>query len=148
MWQMIGNGESPNVKTNKNLIKFVFISFISAVVVAVMLSFGLDTLNMAWGSTILKIVFLNDFGFSLLLGLPVFIVLTSKEIDFKTEKNNFFQVNAKKLLFKKIILTIIIASATVLTILVLMGGRLLYSPIMILSSIIFWLALADFCFTT
>ena len=79
MWHLL-SGESPNVHTWRNLALYAWLSLISALTVAWLLGFGLECFFGLWIASIYRYVFLNNFGFSLALGLPLFIVLTSDGI--------------------------------------------------------------------
>jgi len=79
LWYLTGRKETPNVKSYTNIIKFVLIVAIAALATALIIACGLDLLLGMWVPQIFWIIIFNDVGFPLLIGLPVFIVLTSKE---------------------------------------------------------------------
>ena len=144
IWHITCSGEVPNVKTHKNIGRFVFMSAAASLCVAVILSFSLDVLNMVWGSSIFLMVFLNDLGFSLILGLPVFIVLTSDQLNIKAVIPENVSYSKNNLIFKKLLLLIIVASGIVFSFGVLRSARLLESSVMVVSSVMFGAALAAF----
>lgn len=72
--------EEPNVHSNKNIIKYIFICLFSAVTVAWILGFGLYYFFGQWIEQIYTYVAYNNFGFSIGLGLPLFIMLTSADV--------------------------------------------------------------------
>jgi energy-coupling factor transport system substrate-specific component len=79
LWRLFGKKETPNVKSYKNLGRFILVSAAGAVTTAAVITCGLKLALGAWMPSIFWIVLLNNFGFSIVLGLPVFIVLTSEE---------------------------------------------------------------------
>ena len=80
LWHALSN-EKPNVHTYKNLALYTVLSFVSALTVAWILGFGLELFFNRWIENIYRYVFLNNFAFSLGLGLPLFIVLTSDSVN-------------------------------------------------------------------
>lgn len=79
LWYVMSR-EKPNVHTCKNLGIFACLSLISALTVAWFLSFGLELFFGSWIENIYRYIFNNNFLFSLGLGLPLFIVLTSDSV--------------------------------------------------------------------
>lgn len=144
IWHMNGSGETPNVKTHKNIGRFVTISAFASLCVAIILSFGLDALNMVWGRSLFLIIFLNDLGFSLFLGLPVFIVLTSEQLNIFAVIPRTDSSDKNGLIFKRLLLSTIVISGMVFSIGVLNGTRLLQSWVMVISSVLFGVALGAF----
>ena len=80
LWHLLKK-EEPNVHTWKNIGTYVFLSAISALTAACMLGFGLYYFFGPWIDTIYRYVLFNNFGFSVALGLPLFIVLTSDSVN-------------------------------------------------------------------
>lgn len=80
LWH-IYSSETPNVHKNINILKYIFISFAAALTVAWTLGFGLFYVFGQWIENIYTYIFFNNFGFSVALGLPVFIILTTDEIN-------------------------------------------------------------------
>lgn len=72
--------EEPNVHRNSNMVKYTFICFVAAVTVAWVLGFGLYYFFGQWIEEIYTYVAYNNFGFSVGLGLPLLIMLTSDDI--------------------------------------------------------------------
>ncbi|AZV56595.2 ECF transporter S component [Clostridium sp. AWRP] len=144
IWYMNGNKELPNVKTNKNILRFIIIAIVSSLSVAVILSCGLDILNELWGKSIFLIVFLNDFGFSLFLGMPVFIVLTSEQLNISFTIPKAFIPSEKNILRKRVLFIMLVVSGIIFSFLVCMGIRFIESWVMIVSSIVFSMSAAAF----
>lgn len=144
IWHMKRDGEIPNVKTNRNIGRFILIAVISSLCVAVILLCWLDILNIACGRSVFLIVFLNDLGFSLFLGLPVFIVLTSDQLNVNAIIPKPFSQGKKDLTIKKVIIIIVTASEIIFSIWVCMGIRIMQSWVMIISSIVFGVSVTAF----
>lgn len=79
MWHAFSK-DRPNVHTWRNMLLYVWISFVSALSCAWILGIGLELFFGIWQETIYKYVLLNNFGFSLCLGLPLLILATSDSI--------------------------------------------------------------------
>lgn len=79
LWHIYSE-EAPNVHTTRNILLYVMISFVAALAVAWSLCFGLYYCFGQWMEQIYTYIFFNNLGFSITLGLPVFIILTSDEI--------------------------------------------------------------------
>ena len=79
LWYLFSR-EKPNVHSWKNLAIYAGLSLASALTVAWLLSFGLELFFGKWMEEIYRYVFFNNFAFSLCLGLPLFIVLTSDSV--------------------------------------------------------------------
>lgn len=72
--------ERPNVHTWRNEFLYLWASVIGALSCAWILGFGLELFFSIWIESIYKYVFLNNLGFSLALGLPVFALICSNSI--------------------------------------------------------------------
>ncbi len=72
--------ERPNVRTWKNLLIYLWAACIGALCCAWILGFGLELFFGLWIESIYKYVLLNNLGFSVALGLPVFILMTSDSV--------------------------------------------------------------------
>lgn len=83
LWHIAGRGETPNVKCYKNIVKFIMIAAVTALATAIIIACGLDVLFGMWIPAIFWIILFNDLGFPILIGLPVFIVLTSEDSTLK-----------------------------------------------------------------
>lgn len=97
LWYIYSD-EKPNVHKNINILKYVFISFSAALTVAWTLGYGLYYVFGQWIENVYIYIFFNNFGFSIALGLPVFIMLTTDEINIKCvpgPKRYFFLKNEK-----------------------------------------------------
>ncbi len=144
IWHMRGKGEAPNVKTTKNIGKFILIAALSSLCVATILSLGLDALNIVWGESLFIIVFLNDLGFSLFLGLPVFIVLTSDQINLKAIMPKSFSQGKYSQRINVVLLLMLAISGLIVAMYIFAGVRLMQSWVMIISGIVFVVTLAAF----
>lgn len=76
LWQLFSD-EEPNLHSGRNIVRYCVISAVSAMTVAWILGFGLYILEGVWLEQIYTYVFLNNLGFSIGLGMPLFIILTS-----------------------------------------------------------------------
>ena len=76
LWHLL-SGEPPNLHKGKNILLYMALSLISALTVAWLLAFGLQIFWGIWIEQIYTYVFWNNAGFSICLGMPVFILLTS-----------------------------------------------------------------------
>ena len=85
LWHLFSK-EMPNVHSHKNMLRFVLICLVSAFTVAWMLAFGLYTFFGIWVKQIYTYVFLNNFAFSIMFGLPLLIVLTSDSVAIVCQK--------------------------------------------------------------
>lgn len=99
MWYVVSK-EPPNVHTWKNLLLYVWVSCLGALSCAWILGFGLELFFGMWIDTIYKYVLLNNLGFSLALGLPIFILFTSDSISISVripgKLENPFHLERKK----------------------------------------------------
>lgn len=77
LWHTWKKGEKPNLKSIGNIGFYILLSAVSSLAVAIFLACGLDMFLRFWLLDIFYIILFNNFGFSLVLGLPVLIVLTS-----------------------------------------------------------------------
>ena len=85
LWHLFSN-EAPNLHSHKNILRYLLICLISAFTVAWFLSFGLYTFFGLWITEVYTYVFFNNFGFSILFGMPLLIVLTSDSIVLQCQK--------------------------------------------------------------
>lgn len=80
LWYIYSD-EAPNFHKNVNIGKYIFICLSAALSVAWLLSFGVYFFVHQWIEQIYTYIFWNDFGFSIGLGMPIFIILTSKDVN-------------------------------------------------------------------
>lgn len=73
--------ERPNLHSGRNLLLYGMASLLGAMTAAWILSFGMYVLGGAWVKEIYIYVFFNNFAFSVGLGMPILIILTSEGID-------------------------------------------------------------------
>lgn len=79
MWHIYSD-EEPNLHKNKNILKYVLICFTAALSVSWFLGLGLYYFFGTWVEQIYTYIFFNNFGFSIGLGIPLFIMLSSKDV--------------------------------------------------------------------
>ena len=137
IWHAVSK-DKPNVHTCKNILIYIWSAYVGALVCAWILGFGLELFFSLWIDTIYKYVFLNNFGFSVALGLPVFILATSDSIHLeihepKITKNPLSLKAGRWLLPVLVILTIMLTGNLIG---VYMGYHLSTNPIMGIMSII------------
>jgi len=80
LWHLFSK-EAPNLHSVKNIMLYIFISLANAFTTAWFLSYGLSTFFGIWIEQIYVYVFFNNFGFSVGLGMPLMIVMTSDSIN-------------------------------------------------------------------
>jgi energy-coupling factor transport system substrate-specific component len=149
LWHIKGRRETPNVKSNKNLLKYCLVSLGSAITTALFIACGLDILFNMWIPQVFWIVFLNDLGFPLVLGLPVLIVLTSEDSNLQItlpEKESSIQALAKKSLFslKSILLWMLLISEVLLFVMITLGMRMTANVLTIIIGGVFVISLFSF----
>lgn len=79
IWHISDRREKPNVKSTLNIIRYVLITACAAIGTAILIACGLDVFLDTWIPQLFWIIVFNNLGFSLFLGLPVLIVLTTEE---------------------------------------------------------------------
>ena len=147
LWHISTRGETPNVKSYNNLMKFILITAIAALATALIIACGLDVLLGMWIPKVFWIIMLNDLGFPILIGLPVFIVLTSEESTLKItvpEKcwhEGRGKVNSRS---KYLLLMAIVLSELALLLMIGLGIQMSESPLMSITGGIFVLSLLVF----
>jgi energy-coupling factor transport system substrate-specific component len=80
LWHLF-SAEPPNLHTGKNILLYLATCLVSALTVSWFLAFGLYTFFGLWIEQIYTYVLFNDFGFSVMFGLPLLIVVTSDDVD-------------------------------------------------------------------
>ena len=146
MWYAV-SGESPNVHSWKNLLLYVWTACMGALSCAWILGFGLELFFGLWIDTVYKYVLLNNLGFSLVLGLPIFILATSNSIRISMRApgkwENPFQLQRKKWTFG------ILIAASVFFVMIMigiyMGYHLSNSILMRILSVLGLLSLCGIC---
>ena len=103
LWYLFSN-ETPNLRSRRNIFLYLLICLISAFTVAWFLAFGLFTFFGFWIAEIYIYVFFNNFGFSVIFGLPLLIILTSDSISIQCRKP-VKHIVFNKLKFKKPVCT-------------------------------------------
>ncbi|WP_455527458.1 hypothetical protein [Huintestinicola sp.] len=84
LWYIYSD-EQPNLHRNVNILKYVLICFSAALSVSWFLSFGLYYFFDTWIEEIYRYVFFNNFGFSVGLGMPLLIMLSSDDVNIVCE---------------------------------------------------------------
>lgn len=90
--------EKPNVHSLRNLLLYVWITFVSALSVSWIIGSGLWVIFDVWTETLSEYIFLNDFIFPLIFGLPVFIVMTAPMVNVRCVpgKMSLIKMSVKK----------------------------------------------------
>jgi energy-coupling factor transport system substrate-specific component len=146
LWHSISKKETPNVKSFKNVMKYVFISTSAAFATAILLACGLDMFLNLWMPQVFWIIAFNDLGFPLALGLPVFIVLTTHDSRFKItmpEENTAERTQTHPWLKKLLFITLVVTE-TALVIMIAAGMQMSLSPLMLVTGSLFILSLSGF----
>ena len=85
LWHLFSK-EPPNLHSKKNILLYLMVCLISAFTVAWFLAFGLYTFFGLWIEQMYTYVFFNNFGFSVMFGMPLLIVLTSDSVSIQCRK--------------------------------------------------------------
>lgn len=144
LWHIAGRKEIPNVKTYRNIIRYILITAIAALATALIIACGLDVLFGLWIPTIFWIILLNDLGFPILIGLPIFIVLTSEESTLKiTVPERGLQESRGKARFriKYLLFLAVVLSELALLWMIVSGMQMSASLLMVITGGIFTLSL-------
>ena len=80
LWHIYSD-ESPNLHKNINILKYVLMCFSAALSVSWFLGFGLYYFFGTWIEEIYTYVLFNNFGFSVGLGAPLLIMLSSDDVN-------------------------------------------------------------------
>ena len=80
LWHIYSD-EQPNLHKNTNILKYVLICFSAALSVSWILAFGLYYFFGTWIEEIYTYVLFNNFGFSVGLGAPLLIMLSSDDVN-------------------------------------------------------------------
>ena len=70
----------PNLHSGRNIMLYLMVSLSAAFTAAWILLFGVWLLQGIWLKSVYWYVFLNNFGFSVCLGMPLLIILTSDDV--------------------------------------------------------------------
>lgn len=79
IWHLFSS-KPPNVHSKRSIALYFWVSCLTSMLVAWILSFGLYLFWGVWMENIFTYVFWNDLGFSIGLGMPLLILLTSDDI--------------------------------------------------------------------
>lgn len=120
LWYLFSE-EKPSLHSGRNILKYICISAVGAMTVAWILSFGLYALQGVWVEQIYVFVFFNNLGFSVGLGMPIIIILTSDGINLNCcpppGKNRILRtLSAKKtvLVFYTVIMLVLFVQVVIL----------------------------------
>jgi energy-coupling factor transport system substrate-specific component len=138
LWHLWSKGERPNVKTYKNIFRYVILSAISSLAVAILIACSLDIFLNFWSRQILYIILFNNLGFPIFLGLPVFIVLTCDDIHIDMTMP---AVPSRHRQIKWAALSMLICSSLLISIMITLGFVMSASLLMIIAGIIFAVSL-------
>lgn len=130
LWHMIGKGGKPNVKSNRNIIKYVLISAVAAIATAILIACGLDVIFNMWMPRIFWIILINDFGFPILFGLPLLIVLTTEDSNIEITLPEYVAKLNKPIYSRYAFLAGLLASEAFLVIMIASGMQMSASPLM------------------
>jgi energy-coupling factor transport system substrate-specific component len=143
LWHLSGKAEAPNVKSYMNLVKYVVVCVMSAFATAILLTSGLDILFKNWLPNLFWVIFKSHMIFSIVLGLPVFALLTSGKGKIEVTLPEKASDKEEKSLgsIKHLSLILLLLSMIVLSIMLGQGLQTTAYPLMYASSIIFALSL-------
>jgi energy-coupling factor transport system substrate-specific component len=79
LWHSLSD-QAPNLHSGKNILLYIAISLVNAFTTAWILSFGLYLFFGMWIETMYTYVFFNNFGFSVMLGMPLLIIFSSDSV--------------------------------------------------------------------
>lgn len=145
LWHFLSRNETPNVKSFKNVMKYVLISATAAFATAILLACGLDLFLNLWMPQVFWIIALNDLGFPLVLGLPVFIVLTTDESHFKITmpENTGAEKNTQtRSLLKRILIVALLATEAAIVLMISMGMQMAVEPLLLGAGFLFIFSVA------
>ncbi len=154
LWHISGKREKPNVKNNKNIVKYIFIAAAAAIATAILIACGLDVLFGMWIPRIFWIILINDFGFPILFGLPLLIVLTSEDSKMEITlpgniaiSENLQAQKVKRLIsLKYALLLSLLASEVFIVLMIVLGMQMSASPLMYVIGGVFVISLFGFVF--
>ena len=118
MWHIYSN-EEPNLHKNGNILKYVLICFTAALSVSWFLGLGLYYFFGTWVEQVYTYIFFNNLGFSIGLGMPLFIMLSSEDVNIQCAprpKRYFFLKNEN---LRKLVPVVYTAALAVIMVLVL-----------------------------
>lgn len=118
LWHIYSD-EQPNLHKNINILKYVLICFSAALSVSWFLGFGLYYFFGTWIKNIYTYVLFNNFGFSVGLGMPLFIMLSSDDVRIECAQRPKKYLILKNERLRKIVPIIHTAVLTVIMVLVL-----------------------------
>ncbi|UNC93490.1 QueT transporter family protein [Candidatus Contubernalis alkaliaceticus] len=141
LWHTWKKGEKPNLKSNGNIGFYILLSAVSSLAVAIFLACGLDVFLRFWLLDIFYIILFNNFGFSLVLGLPVLIVLTSDNHNIQPHLPSDPEKHLKE---RKAAMALLLVAQTAILVMVVMGFSMSAFLLMSIAGGIFLLSLLSF----
>lgn len=145
LWHYLAK-ETPNVKSFKNIMIYTLISVSAAFATAILIGCGLDVFLGMWMPQVFWIIALNNLGFPILLGLPVFIVMTSDDSRLKItipEKNRTGERKGSTIAVR-ILFAALLFSEGAIVLMISFGVQMSAYPIMQLAGVLFILSLFGF----
>lgn len=145
LWHYFIKG-TPNVKSFKNILLYTFVSVSAAFATAILLGCGLDVFLGMWMPQVFWIVALNDLGFPILLGLPVFIIMTSDGSGLKItipEEGGTERKKRSAIIRRILFITLLISEAAIL-LMVSFGEQMSAYPMLFAAGVLFILSLFGF----
>lgn len=146
LWHIVGRKETPNVKSSKNIVKYILIATVASAATAILIACGLDVLFGMWLPQIFWIIVLNDLGFPIILGLPVLIVLTSEDskIEITLPENIQEQKWKWPVNIKYVLLMSLLVSEAALLLMISLGMQMSTFPLMYITGGVFAISLFGF----
>ena len=118
LWH-IYSAETPNLHKNMNIVRYVLVSFNAALSVSWFLGLGLFYFFGTWVEQVYTYIFYNNFGFSIGLGMPLFIMLSSKEVNVQCAPKPTRYLILRNETLRKLIPVLYTAALTVVMVFVL-----------------------------
>ncbi len=126
VWHTLRPETKPNVKSGVNILIYLMLSAVSSLIVAVFLTCGLEVWLKMWIPNLFLIIFYNNLGFPIALGLPVFIVLTSDAHQVQPLMPP--SRTRAQLLLNRVLLALLTATRAALGLLIVRGTAMSTSP--------------------
>jgi energy-coupling factor transport system substrate-specific component len=152
LWHISGKRETPNLKSNKNIVKYILIAAVAAIATAILIACGLDMLFDMWIPRMFWIILINDFGFPILFGLPLLIVLTTEDSKIEVTIPEDIAISEAikagqgkgPISLKYALLLTLLVSEICLVLMIALGMQMSASPLMYVIGGIFLISLLGF----
>ena len=150
MWYAF-SGKRLHVHSMKNLLLYIWSAGLSSLACSCVLTFGLEIFFSRWYNLLFQEIFINNFLFSMIFGLPIFIVLTTEKTGFRPYVPKALEAGpASGKQDHVIVRSVISVSATILFaacfILTLLGYRWQNSSVIRILAICSGIFIAALCF--